>query len=464
MKEARYRGTTMSRCSIDRAGTWAAGIFLLALALLLVWPPVSSAQTVSAGETLTLSRAIEVALRNQPSILAAMSTVRANEARIGEAKSNYYPQLTAQGVYSRISRPSGGSTTSTIPSAGGGLTSVSSAGGGVFDQYTSSAGLSQMVYDFGKTASTVKVQDLNTQSSRFDLRNTEDQVVFNVKQAYYNLLLAFRNRDVARESVTNFEKHLEQARGFFEVGTKPKFDVTKAEVDLSNAKLNLIKAENQVRLARVTLNNAMGSPEAPEYVLQDILSFAPYDLPFDAALHKAYVQRADLQSLMRKKDSSKESINVARKGYFPVFNGSASYSYSGTDFPLSDGWNYGLNVTAPIFSGFLTKYQVAEAQANYDTTSATERSLRLTIYSQVQQGYVLLRQASESIATSEVAVRQAKENVDLALGRYQAGVGSPIEVTDALTALSNAEVAYVSALTDYKNAQASIEVAIGERE
>jgi outer membrane protein len=448
---------------------------LLILLSLFLWSAVSSAetipggqpiltgQTISPGEPLALSRAIELALKNQPSVLGAMSAVRANEARIGEAKSSYYPQLSAQGTYSRISRPSSGSTTAAIPSTAGGVTTVST-GTGEFDQYTGSGGLSQLVYDFGKTASTVKVQDLNTQSSRFDLRNTQDQVILNVKQAYYNSLLAIRTRDVARESVTNFEKHLDQARGFFEVGTKPKFDVTKAEVDLSNAQLSLIKAENQVRLARVSLNNAMGLPEAPDYTLQDILFFVRYELPFDQALQKAYAQRADLQSLVRKRESSKESINLARKGYFPVVNGNATYQYTGTDFPLSDGWSYGLNLTAPIFNGFLTKYQVAEAHANYDTVSATERALRLSIYSQVQQGYLLLRQANESITTSEVAVRQAKENVDLAVGRYQAGVGSPIEVTDALTALANVEVAYVSALTDYKNAQAGIEVAIGARE
>ncbi len=451
------------------------GTLLLALLTTLLWPAVSSGQadpgaqvvpeakTISPGETLSLSRAIELGLRNQPSVLGAMSVVRANEARIGEAKSNYYPQLSGTGTYSRISRPSSGTATASVPAAGAGVTTVST-GTGEFDQYTGSAGLNQLLFDFGKTASQVKVQDLTTQSSRFDLRNTQDQVVFNIKQAYYNSLLAARTRDVAQESVRNFEKHLEQARGFFEVGTKPKFDVTKAEVDLSNAQLSLIKAENQVRLARVTLNNAMGLPESPDYALQDMLSFVSYELRFDEAVQKAYAQRADLQSLVRKKESSKESINLARKGYFPVVNGNASYYYTGTDFPLSDGWSAGFNLAVPIFNGFLTRYQVAEAQANYDTANATERSLRLSIYSQVQQGYLLLRQANESIVTTEVAVRQAKENVDLATGRYQAGVGSPIEVTDALTALANAEVAYASALTDYKNAQASIEVAIGVRD
>lgn len=436
---------------------------ILAVLVVCAYPSVSRGQAVAPDELLTLSRAIELALRNQPSILAGIGAVRAGEARIGEAKSSYYPQFSAAGAYSKISRPSS-SAAVTSAGTGGTGTAVVSSTSGVFDQYTGSVGVNQLLYDFGKTASTVRVQDYNTQSSRYDLRSTQDQVIFNVKQTYYNLLLAIRTRDVAQESVNNFEKHLQQARGFFEVGTKPKFDVTKAEVDLSNARLSLIKAENQVRLARVNLNNAMGTPEAPEYTLEDVLFFVSYDLPFDAALQKAFAQRADLQSLTQKKNSSKESISLAQKGYYPALNATASYYYTGTEFPLSDGWNYGFNVTAPIFNGFLTKYQVAEAKANYDTASATERSLRLSIISQVQQGYVLLRQANESIVASDVAVRQAKENVDLALGRYQAGVGSPIEVTDALTALSNAEVAYVSALTDYKNAQASIEVAIGARD
>ena len=100
------------------------------------------------------------------------------------------------------------------------------------------------------------------------------QVTFGVKQAYYGLLQARRNRDVAREVVEQFQQHLEQAKAFFEVGTKPKFDVTKADVDLSNAKLNLLKAENAFRLGQVTLNNTMGMPEAPDYEIVDQLPFS----------------------------------------------------------------------------------------------------------------------------------------------------------------------------------------------
>ncbi len=417
--------------------------------LFLSLPVLVSGQVIGAGEELTLQRTIDIALKNQPSILAGRSTVRANEATIGQAQANYYPQLTASGSYNKVSSATN-NTGIDVP--------------GKYDQYTSTVGLSQTIFDFGKTPTQVNINSLNTESSRFDLNNVLDTVVFNVKQAFYNVLQAQRNRDVAGESVKQFQQHLDQAQGFYAVGTKAKIDVTKAEVDLSNARLNLIKAENQIRLSRVTLNNAMGIPDSPDYSLQDNLSYTKYGLSFEDALSKVYTQRSDLQSLIKKKEAAKASIDLARKGYFPVLTGNANYNYSGTNFPLSDGWNYGVSLSFPLFSGFDTEYQVAQAQANYDILSANEQSLRLDIYSQVQQGYLTLREAEESIGTSELTVRQAKENVDLATGRYQAGVGSPLEVTDALVGLNNAQVTYTQALTDYKNAQASIEKAIGVRE
>lgn len=421
----------------------------------LLAPFPALAEGITAGEELTLQRAIDIALKNQPSILASRSTVRANEARVGQAKANYYPQLSASGVYIKTS-PAASSVRS--------LDTSTTSKNGAYDQYASSVALNQMVFDFGKTPTQVSINNLNTESSRFDLINTQDVVILNVKQAYYNVLQAQRNRDVARESVKQFQEHLDQARGFFRVGTKSKIDVTKAEVDLSNAQLNLIKAENQVRLSLVTLNNAMGVPDVPQYTLQDSLFYTKYDLTLEEAIPKAYSQRPDLLSLIKKKEASKASIDLARTGYFPVLSAAANYIYTGTNFPLSEGWNYGLTLSFPIFSGFQTKYQVAEAQANYDTVNANEQSLRLDIYSQIQQAYLSLRQAEESISTSELTVRQAKENVELATGRYRAGVGSPLEVTDALVGLNNAQVAYTQALTDYRNSQASIEKAIGVKE
>ncbi|PJC72434.1 MAG: TolC family protein, partial [Syntrophobacterales bacterium CG_4_8_14_3_um_filter_58_8] len=163
----------------------------------------------------------------------------------------------------------------------------------------------------------MKIQEFNRDSFRSDLDNIRTQVSFGVKQAYFGLLQAGRNRDVSREMVEQFRQHLDQARAFFEVGAKPKFDVTKAEVDLSNAKLNLIKAENALRLARVALNNAMGLSEAPDYEVADQLSSLRAEIDLNEILRKAYDRRPDLKAIAVKRKSLEQSIELARKGYYP---------------------------------------------------------------------------------------------------------------------------------------------------
>ena len=437
------------------------------MALLIYALPltVNAEEIIKKGESLNLERCIEIAGKMQPSISAAAYNVNANASRVGQAKSNYYPQINWNSSYNRISSSrsansfssAGGTSTSS-----GGTASVS--GTGSFDQYFTGFSLSQDIYDFGKTPSQVKIQKFNLDSSRSDLENVAEQVVFNVKQAYLGVLQARRNRDVSADTLKQFQQHLDQAKGFYEVGTKPKFDVTKAEADLSNAKLNLIKAENALRLAVVALNNAMGVPEAPEYILDDNLSFQKYNITFEEALDKAYKSRPDLKSTISRRQAADKSVDLAKTNYYPVLTGNAGYSWSGeTVSSLDHGWNVGAALSFPIFSGFLTKYQVEEAKANLGILKENEESLRQSIFSDVQQAYLNLKQAEESIPTAELGVKQAQENFEIANGRYAAGVGNPIEVTDAEVLLSNAKLSYIQTLYSYRVSRASLEKAMGER-
>jgi TolC family type I secretion outer membrane protein len=406
-------------------------------------PAVAGAEEpIRKGEMLDLQRCIAIALSRHPAIQAAAGTLRAGESRIGQARSGYYPQLNGSAGYSR--------------------TNPTTSAGQVYDSYSSNLSLSQNLYDFGKTATQVKIQELNRDSSRSDLDHIRTQVSFGIKQSYFGLLQAGRNRDVSREVAKQFQQHLDQARAFFEVGTKPKFDVTKAEVDLSNAKLNLIKAENAFRLARVALNNAMGLPEAPDYEVADQFSFQRVEIDLDETIRKAYDRRPDLKATAVKRKSLEQGIELARKGYYPSVTGNAGYGWGGGSFPLDQGWNVGAQLNVPLFNGFSTKYQVTEAQANLDVLAADEALLRQTIDQDVRQAWLNLQEAADRNAAAELIVRQAMENLELANGRYASGVGSPIEVTDALVAASNAKTAQISALYDYKLAQSSLEKAAGE--
>jgi outer membrane protein TolC len=411
-------------------------------------------EIIKKGETLNLERCIEIALKMQPTIIAASNTVNVNESRVGQAKANYYPWIDWSSNYSRIkpASPSSGSS--------GGSFGASDES---FNQYSTGFSLNQIIYDFGKTPNQVKIQNLNLDSSRSDMQNVTEQIIFTVKQAYYGVVQAKYNRIVAEDTIKQTKQHLEQAKGFFEAGTKPKFDVTKAEVDVSNAKLNLIRNENAFRISIVTLNNAMGIPDAPEYTLEEKMSFAKYEITLEDALTKAYQNRPDLKSIVSKRQAAERSIELAKTGYYPVLSGNAGYNWSGEQFPLEDGWNVGASLSFPLFSGFLTKYQVEESRANLNVIKANEESLRQIIFLEVQASYLTLRAAEEAIPTAKLGVEQAQENLDIANGRYAAGVGNPIEVTDAEVGLANARTFYIQALYVDKVAQASLEKAMGIR-
>ena len=412
---------------------------------------VSAEEIIKKDELLNLERCIEIATKKQPDIIAAFYNVDANKSRVGQAKAHYYPQVNSTYNYNRISP---------IATPGN---KVSSGAVNDYDQYSSDITLSQDIFDFGKTSNQVNIQKFNLDSSRSDLENMIEQIIFNVKESYYGLLKAQRNRDVGEETVKQYQQHLEQAKGFYEVGTKPKFDVTKAEVDLSNSRLSLIQLKNAAQIAKVTLNNAMGVPDAPEYSIEDNLSFQKYEATLEDSIEKAYKNRPDLQSIIAKKRAAEESIALSQKGYYPILTGNAAYNWLGEEYPMGHGWNAGVGVSFPIFTGFLTKYQVDESTANFYVLQNNEESLKQMILLEVQQSYLTLRAAEEAIPTAELAVKQAEENIDIANGRYAVGVGNPLEVTDAEVTLSSAKTNYNQALYVYKVAIASLEKAVGIR-
>jgi outer membrane protein len=402
-----------------------------------------AAELIAKGDVLNLQQCIEIARKIHPSINAATSTVRITDSKIGQARSGYFPQLTFQSGYQR-----------TGPSP----TSINT---DPYNQYSNTLSLSQTIFDFGKTYNQVQIQSLGKESSQADLQDISEQVILGVKQAYYGYLQAKMSRDVAAETVNQFQQHYEIAKVFFETGKSSKIDVTSAEVNLSNAKINLLKAENALRIARLTLTNAMGIMNAPEYEIQDDLAYRPYEISLDEALKNAYKNRPDLLSTLKKKEGLEKTIDLNRKGYLPVLAGSAAYGYTGNDLVMDKAWSVGVTLTFPLFTGLSTKYQVDEAKANLDVLKANEDSLMQKVSMQVESAYLSIKEADERISAGRIIVKQAEETVELAKGRYSAGVGSSIEITDAMITLNNAKMTYITALSDYSVAQANMEKAIG---
>src|SRR5881396_2206699 len=307
-------------------------------------------------EVLTLEKAMELALSNHPSLRVASGTQAINEALVGQAQAGFYPQV--QGTVGKTLRTS--NSTSTFQ--GSGTPRITT--GNTTPFYTNSVTLNQLFYDFGTTRSQVDTAQFNLKAANSDAETTVQTVVVNVQQAYFNLQQTQRLVTVNEEAINQFQKHLDLAKGRFKAGVAPKIDVTTAEVDLSNAQLNLITARNNALIARVTLNNAMGIQTASPYRVLDPGQAEPYQVSLDEAVARAMQLRPEMISQRAQERAAEAAIKAAQGNFFPTVTSSATYTYSGIEFPLVYNWSAAAFLNIPIFSGFLTKQQVAQARAN----------------------------------------------------------------------------------------------------
>ncbi len=417
---------------------------LVAVLFLLLLTPyrLVAEEVIARGEKLSLDKCIDIAAKGHPQILSAQYNLEVFKSRIGQAKAGYFPQINWSADASR---------------------NASAFRPDLFNLYSHNLSLNQNLYDFNRVAGRVDIQTLALEAARANLENIAINVILGAKLAYYQVLRATKAREISRETVKLFEERLETAKGFYEAGAKAVFDVTQAEVDLGNARVNLVRADNAVIIAFVNLNNAMGMPGAPPYELGDDVSYRKGAVDLDESLAKAFLNRTDLQSLLIQKETAQKLIQLARKDYLPSLTGSANYGWSGEQFPLERGWNVGALLSFNLFSGYLTKNQVGEAVAGLEVTRAGEQVLRQTIRLEVEQAVANLRAAEKSYDAAEITVRQALENYELAQGRYAAGVGVSLELSDAVVALGNAKLTLSGAIYDREEAAASLKRAMGEK-
>ncbi|MFH1081356.1 MAG: TolC family protein [Pseudomonadota bacterium] len=427
---------------------WILGVMML----LAGAPPAGFTEPlIRDGEHLTLERCIDIAVRNQPAILQYHYTAQVNEALLGQARSAYYPQvdLTANyNQYNAISRQN--DAHSPITQYG-------------YEYAGNNVTLKQKIYDFGKREANVDVALFNRQAALSDVENQITGVINNVKTAYYGVLSTKRARAVHREAIDQYRQQLEQARLFFESGKKPKYDVTTAEVNLSSAEVKLIQAESDLDNAWVQLNNAMGYDGSSRYTIEDTSAPGVYQIDERVALEQAYQKRSDLQSLITQKASAQRAVDAARKDYFPSLEASAGYDFAGSQTPLSQGWNAGVALTWNLFKGLSTKTEIEKAAANLKVVEAKIAGLKLQIRQDIKKAQLDMKKAKETMANADVQVRQATENLELANLRYQTGLGTPLDVTNATVSYSNAKLTQIAAVYQFYTAVANIEKAMGNR-
>lgn len=408
----------------------------------------AAAEIAPAAAPKTLAECVTIAERNHPRLRAAAASVRAGAERVSQATAGYLPQI--QASYGANRRSTTLSARTGVPGSGGGAT---------FNFFSTGVSLTQVLFDFGQNLHTIRAAQASQASLEADARTQLQQVVFGVKQAYFNLLASRRLLGVARDTVGQNKRHLEDAKSRRQVGLATKFDVTRSQVELANSQLDLLSAENNVAVAVETLRNALGLAGPLDFDIIDTLDFHEVRVSEQHALETAYTLRPELQSLRAQQQSLREQIDALEKDYLPNVTGNAGYDWSGTGRPSDESWNVGASVNLSIFNGGLTTAKLGEARANLSNLEFSEEAERQTVALEVRQAVLDLKRSSQAIDASDTALVQARENLGLAEGRYRTGVGTIIELTDAQAARASASASHVQALYSYQIALAALEQA-----
>ena len=397
---------------------------------------------------MTLDKCVELALGNNPQINAAFHDILASDARIKQVWSNYFPQLSWQTGYTRIRQ------LQLSDALGQNLT---------FNYYTlGQITLQQMLYDFGVTQNQATIKRLDYEAYKTTLAATINDVIYQTKDAYYNLLYAFENRRVAQDTVDKFELFYNQAKAFYEIGMNPKVDVTIAEVNLSNAKLQLIQADNAVNLAVAKLNNVMGVPFIDKYNVQERLKYQPVDITFNQSIETAREARPELKLAEIKVESANQTLKLVKKSYFPTLSIEGQYQKGGKSWNSNYGYNFGGYLNFPTINGMLIKNEIKEARYLYDKEIANAKNTQNQIYLEIQNAFLMLEEKKNQMPVAILNVKQSKENYELSYGRYRVGEASPTELKDAQINYQQAQLSYYNALYQYNSAKASLEKAIGK--
>ena len=399
----------------------------------------------------TLADCIKLAISNHPAIVSAISNAEIYESRIGQAWSNYFPTISAGASYSRNDMLN---------------TMGNSAYMRMMTQrynmfYVPTITANMLLFDFGKTKANADLAKKNYESSRYDAETSIESVIYNVKVAYYNMVFAQAQKIVYEDTVKDYELQLKQAEAYYKIGKKAKIDVTTAQYNLGNAKVNLIKAKNTLELASVELANAVGIPEMENVVLKDGMNTKMYDVNFPDLIKTAEDSRPSLLSAKKKLDAAELNIRSAKRAFTPDLSAFGSYDHGGRQISADYGYQVGVQFNYTSLNLMSLKKQLDEANATYKKYAADYEQAKQNVYLEVKSAYISLLNSHDSLGVAKLALQQAKEQQYQAFRRYQVGLGNAIEFKDAENTYLNAQLSYYSNLLDYNVNAAELERVIG---
>ena len=406
-----------------------------------------TAVTTSAPTELTLDQAVNMALTNNPSGKIAVFDYEAAKGALTAARSYRWPTIAGSHTDARsLAAPS-----TLVPNP------VET------DRYSNSLNTSWILWSGNRYESQISQAKLGLDSSQWGIALARQLLKYNATDAYFKFMAARDAVKLNQEAVERLERYLQDVKLQFDVGVVAKVDVLRSEVALAQARQTLIEAQNAYDVTMANLNNIIGLPLTTELIIKGDMSYAKFEQDLAACVDAALRQRPEISQSTDAVKSAQEAITIAKAGYLPTV--SAVYQNGWYDNTFAGGNNYNWTVYLQTSWTFLDSGLTAgKVKQSVEGFNKTKEQLKQTVDGvrlDVRSTYLSLKSFEQSIQTSSAAVGLAEEDYKIKVIRYQAGVGTNLDVLDAQLALTTAKNNYLQAMYNYNNYRAKLDKSMG---
>jgi outer membrane protein len=414
---------------------------------------------------LDVNKCVEIALKNNDDLRIQQQQTIYAEEQVKQIKSTRLPQFGVSANYSWISDVMESDLSSHLSALPFQVPPITLRFGD-YHNYAVDFTLTQPLYTGGQLSNSIKAVGKSLQAQKSSKKTVQNNLVYQIKQTYFSLVNAKQKRQLAELSIELINAHLKDVNNMHEQGLVPQNEVLKVEIKKAEMELVLNQADNGIELLKSSLLNLMGMDLGTEINIDEDLDFSPSSPSESDAVVQANKFRPELQTIEHNLGALSFMKKSAKGAYRPTIALVGNYEYGkpGLDKLANewmDYWMVGVSAKWNLWDWGKKKSKVAQAEATLQKTVATQAKVRKGIRLEIQQALLKKQEAQDRVLVFRKIKAQAEENFRLVQDRFQNGLETNTEFLNAQTQLTKSQIDEVSAITEYKIAEAFLQKAMG---
>jgi outer membrane protein len=430
-----------------------------------IFSTVAADQNTPLPEPLSMAEAIQIAVKQNPEIKAALFQVDAVKSNSVKAQSGFYPQLNFTQSFNRTTNPmwAFGTKLNQAAITQGDFDPTRLNDPDAINNFASTFLLSWSIYEGGRTKISWEQAKQSLSIASLTLERTRQNVIAQTAAAYVGLLLTQKNIMVIKKALETATANLKMIQSRYDSGFVVKSDLLRSKVRIADLEQQYLLAKSRFKIGEAMLNASMGSGDAnPLNPVTPLTIGSEISETIDNWINIALSKRPEMENLRLEEEIAKKEVDKSRAGHYPDVNLVGNYEINSEDFSDSaDNYTLGAVVRVNIFSGNRISEETKAAKSMMSRLQEMQKSMALGIKVQTREAFLKAKSARERIQVVKISVDQAEESLRIVRNRYKNGLITMVTLLDAEEARQQAHTNYFKALHDYKVARIELALASG---